>query len=365
MARKKIGVTELQWTCPNCTSLNRGSSRTCANCGAAQPAGVQFTQALRPELLSAEQAAKVEAAADIHCPFCGTRNPASATACSQCGGELAGGKQRETGQALGAFAAKPAVQIACPNCGTQNPDSALACTNCGASLAPAVAAAAAPVPPPAAAPAVPARRMSPLAIAGIIAVVLLVCAGLFYLASLLGRTDSVSAVVQAASWERSIPVLALQPVEYQTWQDQIPAEAELGSCREEVRSEQSEPVAGALEVCGTPYTVDSGQGYGDVVQDCVYQVLDQYCSYTVEEWRTVEMASISGSGPAAGWPEPALAAGERLGDERQETYSVVFAAGDQTYSFETSDYALYQQLQVGSEWNLKVNSFGAVVGVEP
>ncbi len=37
------------------------------------------------------------AGADIHCGFCGTRNPATATICSQCGADLKEGKARQAG----------------------------------------------------------------------------------------------------------------------------------------------------------------------------------------------------------------------------------------------------------------------------
>ncbi|HJW91926.1 MAG TPA: zinc ribbon domain-containing protein, partial [Anaerolineales bacterium] len=125
MARKKLGVIELQWTCPNCSGLNPGSSRTCSNCGASQPADVQFTQAKRQELLTPEQAAKIEAAPDIHCPYCGTRNKASAAVCSQCGGDLVTGLKRQAGRVVGASQTGPAEQVICPTCTTPNPDTAL------------------------------------------------------------------------------------------------------------------------------------------------------------------------------------------------------------------------------------------------
>lgn len=54
MARKKIGHVELQWTCPNCASLNPGPEKLCGNCGAPQPKDVEFFQAKRQELISDE-----------------------------------------------------------------------------------------------------------------------------------------------------------------------------------------------------------------------------------------------------------------------------------------------------------------------
>jgi DNA-directed RNA polymerase subunit RPC12/RpoP len=47
------------------------------------------------QVLITDEAAKAKAAAgaDIHCPYCGTRNPAGTKTCSHCGGDLTEGKR--------------------------------------------------------------------------------------------------------------------------------------------------------------------------------------------------------------------------------------------------------------------------------
>ena len=104
MAKKTIGYVELEWTCPNCNTVNPGPEQSCTNCGAPQPEDVQFDQAKRQELLEDEDiATRVAAGADIHCPYCGTRNTATAEVCVKCGGDIAEGTKRKSGRVVGAY----------------------------------------------------------------------------------------------------------------------------------------------------------------------------------------------------------------------------------------------------------------------
>src|SRR6185369_9906953 len=89
---------------PNCATNNPGLQKTCKNCGAPQPENVQFHAPTgQQELLKDEKKiAQAQKGADFHCPYCGTRNPADATTCSQCGGDLTGAAQRVSGMVVGA-----------------------------------------------------------------------------------------------------------------------------------------------------------------------------------------------------------------------------------------------------------------------
>lgn len=362
MARKQIGYVELQWKCPRCGSLNPGPQQTCGNCGGPQPQDVKFQQAASQELIQDEAAKKAAAAGpDIHCPFCGTRNPAGTQTCRQCGGDLAEGTKREAGQVVGSFSFDaPKTTLKCPNCGAENPDTALSCQNCGASLAQEPA----PAAPPAPAPAAQKGRPAWIFAVGVI-LVLAICGAITYYMFLARRTEASTGMVQSLRWERSIPIEALVAVEYEAWKDQIPQDAEVGGCRQEIRSVQSEPVPNSVEVCGTPYTEDTGSGYGEVVQDCEYQVYDDLCSYSVEEWREVDTAVLSGEDRSPAWPEPQLEQGQRVGEDASETYTIVFRLGDELYTYSTSDFDLFQQAEAGETWTLNINSFGRVVSVEP
>ena len=43
MARRRtLGYVQNEWTCPNCSTRNKGGLKTCQNCGAPQPENVKF-----------------------------------------------------------------------------------------------------------------------------------------------------------------------------------------------------------------------------------------------------------------------------------------------------------------------------------
>lgn len=259
----------------------------------------------------------------------------------------------------GSVAASPAgLQTPCPRCGTPNPNLALRCSNCGAPLDVQT------VKPttPAAAPA-----RAPLPKWLIIAGALLLVAACIFIFSLIKRgqqTSQVRGVVQSVNWERIIPIEALVDVEYQAWRDEVPGGVSLGACREQMRYESAEPQPNSQEICGTPYTVNQGSGYAEVVQDCVYRVYDDFCSYTRPEWRVVDTARVSGADLNPRWPELSLAQGQRQGEQWQESYTIVFTVDGQLYSYPVSSLEAFDDFQPGSEWNLTVNGFGDLVGVE-
>ncbi len=141
-SRRTLGYIQNEWTCPNCNTRNKGSVKTCENCGAPQPENVQFELLSEQKFVTDETSIKAaQAGVDIHCPFCGTRNSATAKTCSQCGADLAEGKAREAGRVMQAppVAQQPKV-IKCDNCGTENPSSNSVCSNCGSPLPKIVAA---------------------------------------------------------------------------------------------------------------------------------------------------------------------------------------------------------------------------------
>jgi ribosomal protein L40E len=353
MAKKTLGYAELYWVCPNCEGINPGPEKTCNQCGAPQPEDVEFQQADRLELLEDDHVKdKVAAGPDIHCPYCNTRNPGNAKVCTQCGGDISEGTRRESGKVVGAFQTGPTQEVSCPHCGATNLDTATNCAQCGGSMhipkekAPSETSSSQPLP----------KKKSPLAL--VIIFVALCCIAAVFLFFIF-RTEETTGTVDEVHWERSIAIEAIIPVEYSTWEDQIPADAEVLSCNLEVRSVESEPVAGAEEVCGTPYNVDTGSGYAEVVQDCEYHVYDSYCSYSVLEWQPVDSATRSGEGFSPVWPDPALDNEQRLG-AYTESYTVYFDTDSGDYPYSVSDFETFQQFETGSEWILEINSFGVV-----
>jgi hypothetical protein len=358
MARKKIGHVELQWTCPNCNGVNPGPEKHCGNCGAPQPDNVKFEQAERQELITDEEKiAQAEAGADIHCPYCGSRNSAGAEICHKCGGDLVAGIKRESGQVIGAYKTGPVSMIPCPHCGEENPDTEKTCAHCGGSLVEKAGRGEQVFAPPAK----PQSRARTWIIVGVVAVLVLACVAYLFFAN---RTNPTTGVVDNVGWERSVPIEALVPVDHKGWEDEIPVGGVIESCSQEVRSVQSEPASNSVEVCGTPYTVDSGSGFAEVVQDCEYEVYASFCKYTLEEWSVVDVMVLTGSDFTPVWPEPALQESQRVGEEWEESYTIVFISEDETYAYSTDDLNLFQEATIGSEWTLNINTFGNLVSIE-
>jgi hypothetical protein len=359
MTQKTLGYTELEWTCPKCKTRNPGTVRACTGCGAPQPDDVQFEQAGRQELVTDE--AKIAAAkkgADIHCPYCKARNPAGTEVCIQCGGDLKEGLRRESGKVVGAYQAPSAAvkEIACPSCGAPNPETGKVCTKCGARLD---------KPAEAAAPAAPARgkpNRTLIILAATGAVILVVACLAFLIAKMTQRQD-LTASVESVHWMRLVPIMALVDVQRQAFIDEIPADADMGQCELRYHHTQDTPAENSKEVCGTPYTKDTGSGLGEVVQDCQYEVYVDYCEYTAEEMQAVDQAVQQGENLSPVWPQVSLGQGQQEG-QRQQEFTVVFLTDKGEVTYHPADEAAFQQFTPGSEWVLVLNGFGDVVSVE-
>ena len=363
MTKKTVGYVDLEWTCPRCGGRNLGVNKKCSSCGAAQPQDVQFEVGAASSTLI-EDEAKIQQAKsgpDIHCPYCGARNVAGAQRCKVCGGGLDGGQARQVGQVVGALPTGSAEPVKCPTCGAMNAASATRCESCGALLPKPQA----PPPPPAAKPAQPAGRL-PIGLIAVLGIVLV--AACIAVALLMGGGDEpaqqVSGRVSDAAWKRVILVQALLPVQREDWRANIPGDAALGGCEERLYQTLDEPVAGSVEVCGTPYIEDTGTGVGEVVQDCQYEVYEDYCDYTTLGWQAIAPVVLAGEGLNPAWPS------QRLGNQqreagRQEEYVVTFQTESGPVEFAVSGLEQFQQFVQGSQWTLDLDSRGRVIGVEP
>ena len=360
MAKESLGYVELEWICPFCNTRNPGRAKVCSNCGAPQPKDVQFEQAAEDKIVKdAEGLEMAQAVApDIHCPFCGTRNPATAKKCSRCGGDLTEGEKRESGQVLGGAQTKPAADITCQFCGTKNKATNVKCTNCGAPLAKA------PRPAPVAAPTAAAGKMNPLPLIIGAVVLLVICGAIAFFFMRGTQSDTYAARVSDVNWKRSIVVLGLVPVSAGAWQDQLPSGADVDGCYERERGRSAFPTENSEEICGTPYIVDQGTGFGEMVQDCEYIVYDNYCEYSTLEMRPVGVVEETGSDLNPCWPQTRLDQGQQEGD-RNEVYEIEFNVDGESYTYETTSLDEYQRFQPGSEWELEINGFGSIVGIQP
>jgi len=160
-----------------------------------------------------------------------------------------------------------------------------------------------------------------------------------------------------------IPIEALGLVEREGWHDEIHADAELSSCQLEYRYTSDVQVSNSTEVCGTPYTVDTGTGFGEVVQDCVYEVEEDWCTYSDMDWQAFDVMTLTGTDLDPQWPQVSLQEDQREG-EAKESYEVTFNSDGSSLTYTASDASEYSQFELGSTWILNVNALGGVVSVE-
>lgn len=351
MQRRTKGVVQLEWVCPNCDGRNPGPVKTCENCGAPQPENVQFQRAVDEKLITDDkvvQAAK--AGADIHCGFCGTRNPATALTCSQCGADLKEGKSRQAGQVMQAAPSAPKV-IICSNCGSENPGAAKKCVNCGAPIKATQPAPAKPAQPKAGAMPVPQqkpKKFNWMIVAGIGAFLLLCCGAILFLFVLPSRT--VEGTVTSVYWKTSVPVQEVRAVDHNNERGSPPSDAYNISCRTE-----------SQEICEDK-TIDRGNGYAEVVTECRTET-EQYCSYTVDEWTTIQTYELDGDDLYPVYAEPSVFSGQRIG-ESTESFQVTFSSSDGQIGYSPGSVTEFQQFQPGSTWTLRLNAVGGIVNVE-
>lgn len=358
MAKKIIGYSKLIWTCPNCQTENPGPEKVCRGCGAPQPADVNFHQSTQQQLLKDEEEIKLaKAGADIHCGFCGTRNPAAATVCSQCGSDLSAGSRRVVGTIIGAFQNDPTVgNWQCSHCNHQNLSIHSHCVQCGA---PRVQTTPVTVSESAVTPAKPKKKWLIPAIIGAILIVIL-----FILIFTLSQKQELTGYVAGTNWQRSIQIESFGPVQKEDWKDSIPAAATLGSCDYRYRRDQDQPAPQSTEVCGTPYTVDLGNGNAEIVQDCTYRVYEQFCDYTIEDWYDSGEISLQGADLNPHWPAQDLRQNQRIGDQ-QEVYTIIFQTNDGDYEYRISNESEFKEFIPGSRWVLTINAFNNVTDVMP
>ena len=351
MARRRtLGYVQNEWTCPNCSTRNKGGIKTCENCGAPQPENVQFELPSEQKFVTDETSiSAAKAGADIHCGFCGTRNPATAETCSQCGADLKEGKAREAGRVMQAPPPQPKT-VKCDNCGIENPSANAVCSNCGSPLPKLVSPAIAPQASAgmnASKPIAP-KKTNWLLIGGIVAFLAICCA---VIAAFFLPSKSVEATVVDVRWQTNVPVQEIRAVDYSNERGSPPSAAYDVSCHNESR-----------DVC-EQRTIDQGNGYSEVVEEC-HTETEQYCSYTVDEWKTIQTYTLDGNNLQPIYDSPNVSSGQRLGDQSEEL-TVTFSTpdGEETYSPDT--VSEFQQFTVGSTWTLKLNALGGVVSVEP
>ena len=361
---KHVGYIELEWTCPTCGTRSGGTVMVCPTCGAPQPANAHFEAPSQGQVIATDDPAATEVAKavaagpDVQCPFCGARNSATADACNQCHAPLKGARARAAGETLGPLPAAAPAEVTCHVCGAKNLGTAHLCAKCGAPLQRRAAASKPGAPAP-----LPAPQRGGVALWWLWGLGALILLAIVIFAWLGLRSQSYVATVERARWERSVEVLGFVPVEKTAWRTDLPAGVEPLRCRDELYATSDVPTTGAREVCGTPYTVDTGTGYGDVLQDCVYEVYAPRCTFETMQWVIVDTLVESGEGFAPEWPRLA-AAPDREAGNRSERYmcDVNVDGALRSFALTADTYALCVPQ---SRWKVAVNGLGAVVEATP
>jgi hypothetical protein len=186
-------------------------------------------------------------------------------------------------------------------------------------------------------------------IGGILGALALCCIVAGYL--LFFPSASVEATVTNVRWQTNVPVQEIQAVRYTDERGNPPSGAYDESCRTE-----------SQDVCEQK-TVDRGNGFSEVVEEC-HTETEQYCSYTVDEWTTIQTYPLEGNDLQPVYDTPNYSSDQRLGDETEE-FTVTFSTEDGTETYSPGSVSEFQQFTIGSTWTLKMNALGGVVGVEP
>jgi hypothetical protein len=155
--------------------------------------------------------------------------------------------------------------------------------------------------------------------------------------------------VTDVQWQTSVPVQEVQAVDHSNERGSAPSDAYNVSCHNEDQ-----------EVCEDK-TIDKGNGYAEVVQEC-HTESQQYCSYTVDEWTTIQTYTLQGNDLAPVYDDPSLSSGQRLGST-SEQLTIYFSTPDGQETYSPGSISEFQEFQIGSTWTLKMNALGGVVSV--
>jgi len=402
--RKQIGYLQLEWICPQCHTRNPGDKAICVTCGLPHPEDVGFVPPLHPTILTTGTAAEaaaalVEAGADIHCPWCGVRNRATARQCTQCQGSLAGGDAREHGEDLGNLDLDARPDVICASCHTVSAGDSRYCIMCGAplvdepareepppALAPAVAEPSTPVAEPASsaemsdatdeeASVLPqvlatAAAVLPGVTKGLsrrtqlwITIGLLVAIGALLLYGWWQRQPkTLTATPVELSWQRTIEIESQSSILLSGWHDELPAGVAPLSCEMRPRSLSEEPEnTDAVEICGTPYAVDTGTGVAEVFQDCLYQVNEEFCTWEGSEWKAAPALVSEGKSQSPVWPEVGETQRE-IG--RTEGYTCTLRAGEREFTIVLAGET-YTTCSPETPWRIEIDGDGALVDAAP
>jgi hypothetical protein len=140
-------------------------------------------------------------------------------------------------------------------------------------------------------------------------------------------------------------------VDYNNEPGSPPSGAHDVSCRDESR-----------DVCEQK-TIDRGNGYSEVVEEC-HTETQQYCSYTVDEWTTIQTYTLDGDNLQPIYEDPGIRAVSG-GQESEEFSRYILDSKTANRKHIRPIPSLSSSSSRSAVRTLKMNAVGGVVGIEP
>jgi hypothetical protein len=317
-----MAIREGKWKCSYCGEVNRGRDMKCAQCGQQRGKDVKFfLDGEAAEVTEESLLSTANAGADWTCSFCSTNNRGADTRCRQCGAER------------GASASLQEKVV--PEAGQQ----------AAASAAPS-----------------PARRMHPIAIAGLAAGVVVVAVLVYFL---FFTSTEKKAVLDRGEWQRTIVVEEYKWVTHTDWESSVPKTATVLRTWDEKYGTEKVQIGTERRKTGTR---DKGNGFFEDVYENVpvyteRDVIKKKVEYRIQEWVETRTARAQGDmKEPPTWPALTLASAERE-KRREETAAVYFALEGKSrkYTIPVEQLGTYA---AGAEYRIWLTPLGAVKKAE-
>ena len=267
------GFFEMLWDCDHCgqQGLLAKSQRHCPQCGAPQNPDKRHYP---PPDQQTRVAGHAFVGADRTCPACGAPMAAKANNCTQCGAPMDGSAEVKSTDDR---APKPA-------------------------------------------PAPREHRIWPHGLIALAAIALAIW-WLFL------RSHTATVTVAAHRWTRTIAIEEYGPHPQSTWRDQVPIGAGVSTCTRKQRSSRQIPDG---EDCHTERH-DKKDGTFEQVKKCspkyrAEPIDDDWCTFTVMSWQTIDETKASGTGTSPAWPDAPAPSPTRRPGARTEALVLDFGA---------------------------------------
>lgn len=344
-----MAIREGKWKCPSCSTVNRGANVQCDQCGTTRDANVKFfLDEDAPEVTDPEQLKRAQAGADWICEYCGNSSPAASPICTGCGAPKSA-KEKKHGDVIPVGGPPPAKPNADQVVMAPKPKSAL----------------------------------GPVAF-GVILLMMLMCCVCGWWQF---RTQSDTATVATASWQRTIDIEDFIPVQESQWGSApegayaVRHQREQHGTREVKHGTKTETYTESVQV-GTKRVKtgnrDLGNGhFEDVYKDePIYEekqrtrevdnmvtepVYEEHYYYTIKRWKVTRSPTTKGGAtdPPA-WPEIQLKGDEKKSTQT-ETYLVTIRGekmGEKRMA--APSQAEWEKFKPGSTWKVEYNNVGDV-----